>query len=161
MSQPGHPPCICGNPVRRLKGESPGRWLRRQFCSEKCRCARLNQERADEHARRTIELNAAHPPCRICNEACTRKKGEQETKFISRATCGSPKCITAYRSANQRSSFIQRDDPLGGTEAGQIEITPPDYGAGFGAHNIVPPASERLGKIGPPPMMRSYGVASY
>ena len=161
-----HPPCpACDGPVPRRDGETTSKWLTRTCCSEKCRGRWSSRERISEAQSKTVQLEAEHPPCPICNAPVKRRPKEHSEKFIERATCGKLECIAAWhkiRAKEKRSSMNPggRSGPyqpaLDAAEAYR-ETEPVDYGNGFAAHNLrfkAAPGSVRK------PFMQSYGVSS-
>lgn len=160
-----HPPCVyvkCAGPVVRRDNESLSHFKARGCCSPGCALAHSRILAAATRAAKKRELEAAHPPCVICGgRVWFHRKREESYKFIERKTCGKTRCIRklqarSAKTADRVPAYVHYPDAPMSTE-----IAPGEYGAGFGAHNIEPPLSDRLGKVGAPPFMRSYGVVSY
>lgn len=163
-----HPPCLgCQGIVAPRAGENFSKWMRREYCARTC--SARNRTQVVEARERSAVMEAEHAPCTICARPVRRRKNETPIKYRERATCGQESCARTHHAAALKArneaiaeqKAIDREMRKSAEEMAEArsrhEI---DYGAGFGAHNIVPPASDSFGKVGGKPLNSSFGVSA-
>lgn len=136
---PTLPKCVvCGSAIEQRAKETGREFRQRKTCSPVCLLAKLSQQRGA--ATETVAayrqmILEQHAPCLICADRLEYRKDEGAKHLVKRKTCSERCAKEQRRRASAAASKVALETASEGYWA--VEAGPIDYGAGFGAHNLV------------------------